>query len=379
MDALVRTDADPPAHAPSPGAGLRDPGTGLFSAELFDVALEKELDRHHRYGTVAALLVLELDGTEGLDAPTYDRLRRAVAGLLAKLVRDADTLSALPDGRFGLLLPETTRMDAVMAAERLRTAIATTTFLPDRRTTLSGGVAALPQDGVSARTLFRRLEAGLAFAQRAGGDRCAVAREAADDEPEAGMLLHLHAVVAGIDGQDLATLDHSENVAVYATAMAAELGLDERRCAKIRRAAFLHDIGKIAVPYDVLEKPGALTDDEYAQVKLHPEVGGHMLAHARLREESDWVRHHHERLDGHGYPDRLVGEEIPLESRIIFVADSFEAMTSDRPYRRGMPVEEALGELQRCAGTQFDPRAVDVLCELVRSGRLQVQALRHAP
>jgi len=104
-----------------------------------------------------------------------------------------------------------------------------------------------------------------------------------------------------------------------------------------------------------------------------------MLAHAGLTEEAEWVRHHHERLDGGGYPDGLTGEEIPLEARIIFVADAFEAMTSDRPYRSGIPVEEALAELQRGTGTQFDPEIVDLLGRLVASGDLPVMSLRRRP
>jgi HD-GYP domain-containing protein (c-di-GMP phosphodiesterase class II) len=138
----------------------------------------------------------------------------------------------------------------------------------------------------------------------------------------------------------------------------------------------LHDVGKIAVPSAVLAKPGRLTAEEFAQIQTHPVVGGLMLAHAGLAEESRWVRAHHERVDGAGYPDGLGRSQIPLEARILFVADAFEAMTSDRPYQPGMPVEEALAELRRCAGTQFDARVVTVLSELVRSGRLSVQALK---
>jgi HD-GYP domain-containing protein (c-di-GMP phosphodiesterase class II) len=147
---------------------------------------------------------------------------------------------------------------------------------------------------------------------------------------------------------------------------------------RLRRAAFLHDIGKVAVPSAVLCKPGPLTDAELDRIRLHPEVGGHMLEHAGLHEEARWVRHHHERVDGRGYPDGVCGDALALEARIIFVADAFEAMTSDRPYRRGMAVADAVDELRRCAGTQFDPRVVDALCDLLAADRLTVLALRDA-
>ena len=112
-------------------------------------------------------------------------------------------------------------------------------------------------------------------------------------------------------------------------------------------------------------------------MKIHPVAGATMLLHSGLGDEASWVRHHHERIDGGGYPDRLSGDEIPLESKILFVADSFEAMTSDRPYRRGVSVDDAVGELRRCAGTQFDPAVVDALVSLVGSDRLTVLALHR--
>jgi putative nucleotidyltransferase with HDIG domain len=185
-------------------------------------------------------------------------------------------------------------------------------------------------------------------------------------------------MVAGIDAQHLHTRDHSENVASYAVAIGQALGLEPARIVKLRLAALLHDIGKVAVDDGILSKPSGLTDDEVAQIRVHPEIGATMLNHAGLREESRWVRHHHERMDGRGYPDGLAGHAIPLESRVLFVADAFEAMTSDRPYRRGMPVPDAVAELRTCAGSQFDPAVVDVLEALIANERLAVLALRDA-
>src|SRR4051794_11372545 len=141
--------------------------------------------------------------------------------------------------------------------------------------------------------------------------------------------------------------------------ISAELGLDRDRVARIRLGGLLHDVGKIGVPDAILNKPAALTDTEYDLMKRHSLLGGDIVEAADMYEESRWVRHHHERFDGTGYPDGLAGAEIPLESRIILVADAFEAMTSDRPYRRAPGQEFALDELRRNAGTQFDPDVVD--------------------
>ena len=148
---------------------------------------------------------------------------------------------------------------------------------------------------------------------------------------------------------------------------------------QLRRAGLLHDVGKVAVASQILSNPSGLTDEEFAEIQKHPLVGAMMLAHAGLPEEAEWVRHHHERADGRGYPDGLSLDEIPFEARILLVADAFEAMTSDRPYSPGMEVDAAIEELRRCAGTQFDPSVVEVFENLVAEDRIAVLALRRTP
>jgi HD-GYP domain-containing protein (c-di-GMP phosphodiesterase class II) len=130
---------------------------------------------------------------------------------------------------------------------------------------------------------------------------------------------------------------------------------------QLRLAGLLHDVGKIGVPDAILQKPGGLTDDEFKEMQGHSTLGHSIVNAAQLTEEAIWVRHHHERMDGRGYPDQLSGEQIPIQSRIIFVADAFEAITSDRPYREGRPAADAIEELRRCAGTQFDEACVEAL------------------
>jgi diguanylate cyclase (GGDEF)-like protein len=366
-------------------AAIRDPLTGLYNRRFFYEAFGKEIARHERYGAGAALVLFDVDDFKSIN-DTYghasgDEVLQEVGRLLDRLVRPADTFARLGGEEFGLLMPETGQLDALLVAERLRTAVARQAIIDGRPVTLSGGVAAMPRDGTTREQLERSADQALYWAKRNGKNLCAVASEAIAAEGQAGhegMLAHLHGVVAGIDAEHLHTRDHSENVASYAVAVGQALGLDADRIVRVRRAAFLHDVGKVAVPDGILAKAGPLTDAEYDLVKLHPAVGATMLRHAGLHDESPWVRAHHERLDGTGYPDGLVADEIPLEARIIFVADSFEAMTSDRPYRRGVPVEDALDELRRCAGTQFDPVVVEALAGLVEDDRLAVLALRDA-
>jgi HD-GYP domain-containing protein (c-di-GMP phosphodiesterase class II) len=143
--------------------------------------------------------------------------------------------------------------------------------------------------------------------------------------------------------------------------IAVELDFHAERLARMRLAGLLHDVGKIGVPDAILKKPAALTHDEYEQMKSHSVLGEAIMNAADMRVEAHWVRHHHERIDGTGYPDGLAGEDIPLESRIILVADAFEAMTSDRPYRQALGQSYAMAELRRHSGAQFDADVVEPL------------------
>ena len=162
--------------------------------------------------------------------------------------------------------------------------------------------------------------------------------------------------------------DHVHGVGDLVEATARRLGFEHEELECVRLAGALHDVGKMAIPDAILDKPGALTEGEWAFIRRHTLIGERILVAApALSSVARIVRSSHERLDGAGYPDRLSGEEIPLGSRIVAVCDAYDAMVSDRPYRRAMPVEEALAELRRCAGAQFDARIVDALCAEVAS------------
>jgi HD-GYP domain-containing protein (c-di-GMP phosphodiesterase class II) len=162
-----------------------------------------------------------------------------------------------------------------------------------------------------------------------------------------------------LDLRDAGTAEHSRTVGRFARDTAAALGLAPARVDRLQAAGVLHDLGKLGIADAILHKPGALTDAEWREMTRHPEIGARILEHAGLRDIAAWVLSHHERLDGRGYPSGLAADEIPLESRILAVADAYEAMIADRPYRRGMAPEDARGELERCAGTQFDPTVVE--------------------
>jgi HD-GYP domain-containing protein (c-di-GMP phosphodiesterase class II) len=160
--------------------------------------------------------------------------------------------------------------------------------------------------------------------------------------------------------------EHVDDVAVLADAVGRELGLDERQLTDIRRAATLHDIGKIAIPDAILHAPRALDDSEWEYMRRHTIIGERIInAAPGLAEVASMVRSSHERFDGAGYPDRLRGEKIPLGARIVAVCDAYDAMVTTRSYRAARPAHEAIAELRRCAGTQFDPRVVEAFVAVV--------------
>ncbi len=169
------------------------------------------------------------------------------------------------------------------------------------------------------------------------------------------------------DARDPYVGGHAAQVAAYAVAIAQEMGLPEERVEAVRQSGYLHDIGKLAIPEIILHKPEQLTDNEYSFLKGHCDIGADVVATSQgLRHLAPFIRHHHERWDGKGYPLGLVGEAIPLEARILCVCDAIEAMASDRPYHHALSSDDIVAELQRCAGSQFDPEVVDAFIRVVR-------------
>jgi diguanylate cyclase (GGDEF)-like protein/putative nucleotidyltransferase with HDIG domain len=363
---------------------IRDPLTGLLNRRYLYEAFATELERSARYGSSGSIVLIDVDDfkqvNDTLGHTAGDGVLCEIGRIALRTIRTADSFARVGGEEFALLLPETSQLDALIVAERVRRAVAAASILPDRTVTVSAGVATWPEDGTALEELEGKADAALYWAKRNGKNLCAVATEVVVSEAgdsRDGMLAHLHALVATIDSQHLNTRDHSQNVAAYAAAIGEHLGLPRDRIVLLRRAALFHDIGKVAVRGEVLNKPSALTDSEFDEIKVHTVVGGAMLMHSGFSAEAAWVRGHHERIDGRGYPDGLSEGEIPLEARIIHVADSFEAMTSDRPYHAGIPVDDAVEELRRCAGTQFDARLVEALVELLEMDKLPVLALRE--
>jgi putative nucleotidyltransferase with HDIG domain len=177
----------------------------------------------------------------------------------------------------------------------------------------------------------------------------------------------LSALTNAIDAKDRYTRGHSDRVTELSVRLAKEANVDKAEIEKIRLGGLLHDIGKIGIPENILNKPGRLDDHEFEVIKSHPTLGVGILGNVEfLQNVVPIIKHHHERYDGKGYPDKLMGENIPYFARIVSIADTYDAMTTNRPYRKALTVEESLREIDRCKGTQFDPELAELFIKMIQ-------------
>lgn len=181
-----------------------------------------------------------------------------------------------------------------------------------------------------------------------------------------------------VEAKDTYTRGHSDRVSEYSVLIGKYLGLPEADLDTLKIGGLFHDIGKIGVPDAILQKNGKLDDDEYSQIKQHPNIGVHILSHAKIFQNIlPIVEHHHEKYDGTGYPSRLAGEDIPYLARIAAVADSFDAMTSKRAYRDSLPIDVVIAEFEKFRGTQFDPNIDDVFLDILRNHYDEIEEIRN--
>ena len=264
------------------------------------------------------------------------------------------------------------------AAERVRHRIALEVDAGDITITASLGLASWPIDGIGSNEIVATADTALYHAKRNGGnqsqhysrallppDDTMVDRQSNEDSE---VLNTIYALAATVDARDHYTRGHSKKVNEYAVALAEALNLKPSEINQLSSCAFLHDIGKIGISDEILNKPGKLTDEEWKTVKEHPQLGAAIVTHAsQLAPYLPGILHHHEKYDGSGYPKGLKGTGIPLEARILAIADAFAAMTSERCHSNALSHEQTLEEIKRGAGTQFDPKLVEVFLSVVKT------------
>ena len=372
-------------------AATIDKLTGVSNRQTLLAELFAEVERANRYERALSVAFVDIDHFKNVN-DTYghaagDIVLRGVAQTINANLRASDQVGRYGGEEFMLILTETDVEEGATLTEKLRTLVARQKFTiapgQDLTVTISIGIAGGKGGVLRTDTLVRDADAAMYSAKSLGRNQTYIFAEPDEDArvprapiSAAGRSL---AVEVGKAARDAATasltsfiapLPHyrgqpSALIASIVVGMAESLGLPEAEVDRIRTAALLHDVGKVAVPQEILDKPAALSSAEWRTVVQHPRSGQVILEQAAaLKDAVPIILHHHERYSGHGYPFGLRGNDIPLGARIVAIADAYDAMTHDRPYKRAMSHDSAIKELRRHAGTQFDPELVTLFCDL---------------
>jgi diguanylate cyclase (GGDEF)-like protein len=359
--------------------------TGLFNRRHFEERLRDEISRHSRYGEVFSIFMLDLDNFKTYNDiyghPAGDIFLGQVGKIIESSIRNADQPFRYGGDEFVVILPQAAMDDAYVVAERVREHIAREMEKKAITVTCSIGLASYPTDGVVSDELVDVADTALYHAKRTGGNRIFLSSKILSEPPDYGGipgvyakrngLSSVYALVSAVEARDPYAYGHSRKVSTYAEALAEAIGLSSDEVSRVSTAALLHDIGKIGIPDGVLNKKGKLSGKDWEALKAHPRLGTNIVGNIpHLVSCVSSILHHHERWDGGGYPEGLKGEEIPIEARILAIADSFEAMSSARPYRPALSREEVVKELRQGAGIQFDPKLVEVFIGLSEAGFL---------
>ena len=369
--------------------------TGIANRETLLTTLVAEVERAARHHSWLSVAFIDIDRFKPIN-DTYghnsgDAVLRQVASLVADNIRASDLFGRYGGEEFMLILPETPHDEAVVLAEKLRNLVQQQPLIiaghQRLRVTISVGVAGDVGSQLQVDSLVDQADAAMYAAKSLGRNRTYLYRAVDENAPvRRAPISAEHRAAATAIGQwandtatealasVLAPQPHhrggpSDMIASLATGIALEIGLPAEEIERIRVASLLHDLGKLAVPPEILDKPTALSDPEWQAIGEHPRIGQVILEQASgLREAIPVVLHHHERFNGGGYPHGLKGNEIPMGARIVAVADAYHAMVHERPYKDALSHSEAMAELRRNAGSQFDPEIVDVFCTIYGEG-----------
>lgn len=356
--------------------------TDLLNRRSLNELMTSEINRHSRYGGVFSLIILDLDNfktfNDNYGHPAGDKLLKEIGSVLKGTIRSTDQAFRYGGDEFAILLPNTPIDAATQVADRTRRQIASKVKAGHVKITVSLGLANWPADGVNVEEIVTAADNALYRAKREGGNRCYCASgtllELEDtplkliDSKDGDTLSAIFALAETVDAKEHYIDSHWKKVKENAVLLATAMELEPEEIHQLETSALLHDIGKISISEKILNKRTPLTADEWEVIKTHPQVGVNIANRApELAPCLPGILHHHERYDGTGYPIGLKGEEIPLEARILSIADAFAAMTTVRSYSDALSIEEALEELKRGAGTQFDPNMVGLFSTAIQS------------
>ncbi len=358
--------------------------TGLDNHRRFQERLAQEVRRSEANGECLTLLLCDIDHfkefNKSYGLAVGDSALSDIARKLRESLPETAIVARYGGEEFAILLPGCDAMSAELLGKSVVSeSVSSTNHNNGSVLTLSIGIAAFGESSSQPEGLILAAELALARAKQLGRNRvCRFESVPGADKTsdpyelhrflQDGSLATIQALAAAVDAKDPYTRGHSANVARYAADLATHVGLSTDMIELVRVTGTLHDVGKIGVPDAILKKPDKLTDEEREIMETHPVLGEVIVRKApQLEPTLPGVRHHHERWDGKGYPDKLAGNDIPLVARVLAVADSFDAMTSDRPYRKGLPFDYALSQIESGAGSQFDPELAVAFLELMHS------------
>ncbi len=386
---------------------ITDDLTGLETPGYFREELDREWRRSSRASRQFSLTMMDLDRFKRVNDRKGrlegDGVLKAVGALLGARSRQSDVVARYGADEFAILMPETNTLQAEILAERLRAAVEANALLRAQEVTASFGIATFPDHGRTPEEMLSAASSGISLAKQCKGNCVRVATlspkpgnaernerlmEVYLDAAEKGIFStapdgfshHQHrfeqtkplwdsitALAFAVEAKGPYTKCHSQAVSRLAARIATQAGLSEAEVEEIRLAGLVHDIGKLDVPEDVVNKPTQLTAEEFEIMKGHSAWGAKILERLNAKDIERIVRHHHERYDGKGYPDGLAGDQIPPGARIVAVAECFDSMVSDLPYKSARTFEDGLDELRRCSGTQFDPKVVTALLDWLQT------------
>lgn len=339
-------------------ASMHDALTGAYNRAYFEEEINRLQDgREHPISIIVADVNDMKFINDNLGHDAGDVLLKTCFKIFSRSVRQKDVIARIGGDEFVIILPKTTQNVAIEISRRIKKNLEENKKNnPDIPLSISLGIATTPEAGYSLHEVFKEADNDMYSDKLAGG-----ANVRGDI---------VNTLVSTLGERDFITGGHAERMSRKARDLGEELGLIPKQLNELILLSHVHDLGKVGIPDNILFKPGKLDEEEWGEMRRHPEIGQRIArSSADLQHISDLILHHHEKWDGTGYPMGLKGEEIPIECRILAIVDAFDAMTNTRPYREALTEEEAINEIRRCSGTQFDPNLVEQFIKILEKNR----------